>query len=234
MEITTLSVLPPENPELPATFAIQAVGARFAPDTPAEIVHGTGQQAANGMKQCAFVLADALNHSVTHLGGTLSQWSELTGMDERALENLSNLGKKIPLERRSVSLSLDHHKVIATAPDGQQEFWINEAEQKGLSRGALRRSLLTGETQLDGKGAPSDRGQDNVSAHATKIRTIVQRFKSKGVLDEASPDQLLALHRDLLPVLAAHGEIVKRLMRTADRRALSALGADMRALVESK
>lgn len=227
MENTSLSVLPD-------SFAIQTVGARFAPDTPAEVVEDVGRQAASGMKQCAFVLADAVNHSIAHLGGTLSKWSELTGMDGKGIETLSNLGKKIPLERRSHSLSLEHHKLIATAPDGQQEFWINEAETKKLSRGALRLSLLTGETQTQGKGEPSDRGQDNVSAHATKIRTIVHRFKTKGTLDEASPDQLLALHRDLLPVLAAHGEIAKRLLKSGDRRALSVLGADMRALAEGK
>lgn len=230
MEITpaTLSVLPAES------FAIQTVGARFAPDTPAEVVEDIGKQAASGMKQCAFVLADAVNHSLANLGGSLSQWSELTGMDEKAVENLSNLGRKIPLERRSASLSLEHHKLIATAPDGQQEFWINEAETKKLSRGALRRSLLTGETQADGKGQPADKGQDNVSAHATRIRVMVNRFKAKGTLDEASPEQLLALHRDLLPVLAAHGEVARRLLKSGDRKTLSTFGADMRALAEGK
>jgi hypothetical protein len=234
MEIATLSVLPAES-DLPQTFAIQTIGARFTLDTPADVVEDIGKQAASGMKQCAFVLADAVNHSIANLGGSLTQWGELTGMDERALESLSNLGKRIPLERRSHTLSLEHHKLIATAPDGQQEFWINEAEEKKLSKAALRKSLLTGETQDEEETATgSDRGQDNVSAHASRIRVIVNRFKSKGTLDEATPEQLVALHRDLLPVLAAHSEVARRIMKSGDRHALSTLATDMRAMAEGK
>jgi hypothetical protein len=64
-----------------------------------------------------------------------------TALDYQTLRNYAWVARRFEVARRRDKLSFQHHVVVATLSDAEQDAWLTRAEENGWSRNELRRQL---------------------------------------------------------------------------------------------
>jgi hypothetical protein len=62
-------------------------------------------------------------------------------LDYQTLRNYAWVARKYDISRRRGNLSFQHHAELASLPVGEQDVWLDKAEQFGWSRNELRKQL---------------------------------------------------------------------------------------------
>ncbi len=64
-----------------------------------------------------------------------------TSLDYQTLRNYAWIARQFAPSRRREKLSFQHHAEVASLDAGEQDDWLNKAEQGGWSRNELRRQV---------------------------------------------------------------------------------------------
>lgn len=144
---------------------------------------------------CNWWLGDALIWGEAHYGDRYTQAIELTGLEVQTLMNVTSVARRVEPERRRESLSWSHHEVVASLPAAEQDRWLEEAEQEGMTRNRLRSRL---------SGTPKDAPDPDQQLAATHVGQI--HFKFVAESSDAAHDKVkeLAAKLERLGVQVSH------------------------------
>ncbi|MCP4444903.1 MAG: hypothetical protein GY811_06090 [Myxococcales bacterium] len=171
------------------------------------------QRAAKLQKCAKFIIGDALNFAVANYEGDVwGRYAEATGLDVATLKMATRVARQVPKECRNENLSFDHHKAVSHLDASLQEKYLTMADEKGLNRAKLRKSILLGREATDEDMAEKPGGgHDNLAPHVNRIVTLGRKFEESSYLEQADVEQLYAMHKDLLPVLELHVKLVRKM-----------------------
>ena len=138
----------------------------------------------------------------------------LTGLDRATLHTYAHVSRKVPSLLRNKDLSWEHHKIVAKLPPADQQRWLslaadNQAEGRPVSTRRLRRSISAGRLlEAEEVSVPeNDKGIENHIPFVNRLVGWWARMREKGWRDQATPEQIEALKRDLEPVIAIYNEL---------------------------
>lgn len=100
-----------------------------------------GQTLARIERACMWWIGDWWHYGVHAYGERASQ---VLDMDTYVFQTFMDAGwvaGKIPTSRRREVLSWSHHREVAALDPHEQDYWLDRAEQEGLSRNDLRRDI---------------------------------------------------------------------------------------------
>lgn len=105
-------------------------------------------------KSVQFWIGDWLNYGEHRWGEMYTQAIEITGQEYKTVRNEKWVSSKIELSRRRDNLSFSHHAEVAQLEPEEQDYWLDKAEEEGLSRNELRKAIKLGiikdiEAQID-------------------------------------------------------------------------------------
>lgn len=78
---------------------------------------------------------------------------EACGLDYQTLRNYAWVARKFELDRRRETLSFQHHAEVSSVAPGEQDKWLDPAEEFNWSRNELRRNIRA-HRQRDTKSEP--------------------------------------------------------------------------------
>jgi hypothetical protein len=218
-----------------AAITITANGIAIVGEPSEEIVERTMGEFANAGRSCSFVIGDLINYAATTWGEKYARWIEVTGLEYGTLRNYASTCRSVPMERRREGLSFSHHKEVAALSSDAQERWLGEAEERGMSKARLSASVALGRpaTPADMKpaqalalatselatGATSTPAEppaiETVHPYVNRLSIFLGKFARSGAYEEMNESQLYNLHRDLMPVMTQHGNLIRQLLRHA-------------------
>ncbi len=111
-------------------------------------------------KSVQFWIGDWLNYGEHRWGEMYTQAIEITGQEYKTVRNEKWVSSKIELSRRRDNLSFSHHAEVAQLEPEEQDYWLDKAEEEGLSRNELRKAIRHAKTLLNPPELPS--GKYNV------------------------------------------------------------------------
>ena len=97
----------------------------------------------------AWWLGDWLVYGETAFSDRYKQAIAETLLDYQTLRNYAWVARRFEMSRRRDGLSFQHHAEVATLPGGEQDRWLDLAEQYRWSRNELRRQLKASRRQLE-------------------------------------------------------------------------------------
>lgn len=88
----------------------------------------------------------------------LDQAKVITGKKEGTLHNLGSIARRVRLDERKLSPSIEHSAIVASLAVDEQRLWLTKAREEHLNRrdfrmevrAGKRRAMLTGTAPLDG------------------------------------------------------------------------------------
>ncbi len=158
-----------------------------------------------------------MSHSAKPKTFSRATLAKESGLHPRHITRLAQAGV-IPGTK---SLSRSHYSRAFPLPDSPDlRQWLeDEKSKKRRARPKINRS-----------GVPIDHGKDNVVPHVGRIEALIRGMERDGTLANADVGQIYMLHRSLLPVVAIHAKLVRRLAGTANEKTFARLMADMETL----
>lgn len=223
MNIEIVSETLQANPSLPGfeseAAVVTEVGIMFgeSPPTDAEI-EDILLKAVRIRNSANWVIGDAINYLSTLPGGEQYQrWSEITGLEVSTLQNIATVARKVNLANRKATLKFEHHKAVAALPAADQSMWLDTAIKHKLTRDQLRKSILIGRvaTTKDME-KPIGGGIDTAGAHISRLVAFKRKLEEDNWFDWAPAENLYALHRDLVPALQFHAQVLKAIAKSGD------------------
>jgi hypothetical protein len=88
-----------------------------------------------------FFIGDAIIYGQDNFGETYSQVVDELGLDMQTVYNYVWVARSIPIERRVIGLSWEHHKIVAGQVDDLQDYWLARALEEGWSTRDLRGAM---------------------------------------------------------------------------------------------
>ena len=96
----------------------------------------------------AWAIGDWLLYGESRYGEAYAQAIQVTRLSYQTLANMRWVAGRIPPERRHPALSWSHHVEVAALDPDAQDYWLNRAEEEGMSRDELRQAIH-GDAALD-------------------------------------------------------------------------------------
>jgi hypothetical protein len=151
--------------------------------------------------QCAMMLGDALRFGEEQFGERYADVIDATRdyMRARGIEQSKNwmwVAGKIPPHRRHINLSFGHHELVAKLEGGEQDKFLNLAENEGLTVRELRGKIREEHPGKPRKDKTAVKTADNAKSALQKL-IDVSNFVSenpKDALTEKWKGPLLKLH----------------------------------------
>lgn len=142
-----------------------------------------------------FWFGDWVTWGEAHYGEKYVQAIDITGLDYQTVANVVSVAKRVPPERRRSSLSWSHHEVVASLPPAEQDKWLDEAEQEGMTRNRLRSRL---------QGTSKDAPDPDAQLAATHIGSIRFKFCAESGDDAHARVKELASKLERMGVQVCH------------------------------
>ncbi|MFF4495837.1 LmbU family transcriptional regulator [Streptomyces sp. NPDC001272] len=119
-----------------------------------------GQQLVGVLDSSCWWLGDWLKYGKDHYTDRYQRGIRAAGLSYQTLRNYAWVSRRFELARRRPALSFQHHAELASMPPGEQELWLDRAEQGRWTtkqlRGALR-ATRQGGRQVPPSAEPSRR-----------------------------------------------------------------------------
>lgn len=103
-------------------------------------------------RSCAFWIGDWLNFGDDVHGAYTYQAAEVTGLAPQTLANRASVCRKIPPNRRRMSLPFGVHAEVAYLEPLERDRWLDKAELGGWTRAKLREEMRREREELDPMG----------------------------------------------------------------------------------
>lgn len=160
MATRVLMRIPTQKPITIGHFTLTATGMEVEGRPSFAEYEGVGDFIKRAHQASGWWLADWLRYgeSRREWEERLSQAQHVTGLSEKRLKNIREVGAIEPSRRReTVELAL--HEEVCRLPAADQEYWLERAEQEGWSRSELRlhmraakrRKVIEGQAVLEGQ-----------------------------------------------------------------------------------
>lgn len=101
-------------------------------------------------------VGDLLNYGERQYGNTYTQAIQWTGKKVQTLMNWKSVAKRVPLETRREELPWSAHEAVAFLPSGDQERWLDRAEEHHWDRETLRSAIRSSKDVGESVSAPPD------------------------------------------------------------------------------
>jgi hypothetical protein len=147
---------------LPATPS--AVGLRFDSFIPFEEWQSLGRRLGARASASAWWIGDWICFGRATYGRQYRSALIATGLDYQTLRNYASVARRFELSRRRYKLTFQHHAVVRSLTDDDQDHWLTLAEENRWSRNELRRAIRASKL--------TDRGDDPVSSEIRTQLTI--------------------------------------------------------------
>ncbi|MFF2142913.1 LmbU family transcriptional regulator [Kitasatospora sp. NPDC058190] len=186
----------PEGKEILTT----RVGLRIPVALTFERWQRTGSQISRIVDSSAWCLGDWLVYGQQEFSDRYLHAIETCGLDYQTLRNYAWVARKFELDRRRETLSFQHHAEVSSLPPGEQDKWLDLADEFNWSRNELRRNIRA-HRQRDSGGEPPKDILPKLSVPADRLRQWRRAAELSGhrfeqwvlrALDEAA---LASLHQ---------------------------------------
>ncbi|RKT54708.1 hypothetical protein C8E97_3356 [Saccharothrix australiensis] len=111
---------------------------------PLEDWRGIGQHISAIAESSAWWLGDWLIYGQEEYPDRYRRAIEETGLDYQTLRNYAWVARRFPPARRRAALSFQHHAELASLTAGEQDEWLDRAEEFRWSRNELRNRVRVG------------------------------------------------------------------------------------------
>jgi len=138
-------------------FTLAKTGLVIAGDPSYEEWEDCGHFLRQAEKAVQFWIGDWLNYGDKKYGEMYSQAVDETDYAEGSLRNAKWVASQVELSRRRDNLSYSHHAEVAALPPEKQDYWLSEAEEKGLTRSDLRHAIKHERLALEIRSLPDDK-----------------------------------------------------------------------------
>lgn len=119
-------------------------GLRISPGLPREDWRAGFRELMSLEDGINFFIGDMLLHSERHYGDKYTWALQECMLKEQTLTNIVSVCRRIPPERRlGGKVSFSHHEAVASLKPEDQDKWLREAQEKGLTVTDLRTALRT-------------------------------------------------------------------------------------------
>lgn len=124
-----------------ATFTDTAL--ELSPETTYEEWAEIGSTLGRIHDASSFWIGDWVNFGERAYGEKYVQAVDETGLALSTLQNYASVANRVPPSRRrlTVTVKFSHHAEVAYLDPGDQERWLDTAEEQGLKRDDLRRAI---------------------------------------------------------------------------------------------
>jgi hypothetical protein len=120
-----------------------------------------GQQLVGVLDSSCWWLGDWLKYGKDHYTDRYQRGIRAAGLSYQTLRNYAWVSRRFEHARRRPALSFQHHAELASMPAGEQELWLDRAEQGRWTtkqlRGALRATRQGGQQAARPSAEPSRR-----------------------------------------------------------------------------
>lgn len=141
-----------------------------------------GQNLQSIARSVNWLVGDWLAYGERQYGETYTQAIEATGLEVQSLMNIASVARRVDPAYRRRELSWSHHEAVASLKPAEQEKWLDEAEQEGLTVKRLRARL---------NGVAKDAPDPDAQLAATHMGAL--RFKFVAETDDAAHDRVKKL-----------------------------------------
>jgi hypothetical protein len=121
--------------------SFEATGISFAQDLTYEEWERLGVALAKVEECWQWWIGDWVNYGEKKYGETYEQAMEMTGKANQTLRHIATVCRSVELCRRRHNLSFAHHQEVAPLGPDDQDKWLDDAADKGMSRNELRRQI---------------------------------------------------------------------------------------------
>lgn len=125
------------------------IGLRFLPGVTFEQWADAGTKLARLVDSLAWCVGDWLVYGQERYNGRYAATAAVMGLDHQTLRDYAWVAGKFDTTRRRAGLSFQHHAEVASLPPGEQDVWLDRAEQHGWSRNRLRLQLREARETLE-------------------------------------------------------------------------------------
>lgn len=126
-----------------------SVGLRFVDVVAFEKWQRVGARLQRIVDSSAWCLGDWISYGEAQYSDRYRHAVEVAGLDYQTLRNYAWVARRFDLSRRRDMLSFQHHAEVAALPAGEQDVWLDRAEQGKWSRNQLRRELRSSRRAVD-------------------------------------------------------------------------------------
>jgi hypothetical protein len=130
-----------EAPRRRAGVRSTATGAQFDPLLEFDAWMQMGTRLGVYTSATAWWLGDWLTFGRVKYGRRYKDALAATGLDYQTLRNYAVVARRFVPARRRADLTFQHHAVVCSLPDAEQDQWLDRAAAGGWSRNELRRQL---------------------------------------------------------------------------------------------
>jgi hypothetical protein len=181
------------------------VGMTFQEELPFEEWREIGQRFGEATKRFSWALGDWLVYGGSKYKKRISaemyrDAEDATGVDKASLLALATVCRRIPLDKRILHLSFEHHQAVASIANEESRFeWLQflAGKQSQPSKKILKLSISCSpkEPKLITKEELENRkrkfGRDNYVVHLTRLLSVLR--KTLPIMDD---DEVEALRAD--------------------------------------
>lgn len=117
------------------------LGLRFAGALSFEGWERAGEQISRIVSSSAWCLGDWIVVGQSRFTDRYKQVIDAVGLDYQTVRNYAWVARRFEMSRRRDTLSFQHHAEVASLPPGEQDHWLDRAEDLGWSRNRLRQEI---------------------------------------------------------------------------------------------
>jgi hypothetical protein len=151
----------------PDGLLVTRVGLRIVNALAFDVWALAGSKLIQAHNSSAWCLGDWIIYGQSRYESRYREAVDATGLDYRTIRNYAWVSRRFELSRRRENLSFQHHAEVAALPEHEQDRWLDEAEQAGWSRNALRRRLR--DSRGETKAAPGSASLRGVAASSEQV-----------------------------------------------------------------
>ncbi|GAA0297774.1 hypothetical protein GCM10010302_40520 [Streptomyces polychromogenes] len=117
------------------------VGLQMPPQLAYDEWERAGHQLVGVLDSSCWWLGDWLKYGKDHYTDRYQRGIRAAGLSYQTLRNYAWVSRRFELARRRPALSFQHHAELASMPAGEQEVWLDRAEQRQWTTKQLRSAL---------------------------------------------------------------------------------------------
>jgi hypothetical protein len=124
-----------------------------------------------------------------------------TGLAAQTLMDFSSVANKVEISCRHENLSFEHHRAVAKIQDPEeQKRWLKVAEENGLGKRQLRKSITLGRIATDEDMLPPERGTKTYLTNITSLERWFNQEKAQTPITQWDPERIRLLLEDFEPL----------------------------------
>lgn len=148
-----------EHPPHCGRLLTTKVGLQIPADMTFEDWEQAGRKLSGILDSSSWWLGDWLVYGKDHYTDLYQRGIRAAGLSYQTLRNYAWVSRRFDFDRRRSALSFQHHAELASLPLGEQELWLDRAEQMKWTTKQLRNAI---------RDARADEGRDGRQIEATR------------------------------------------------------------------